>query len=66
MSTHELTREPDPKATVKVSVKPEEVTALAVGSRWEVVSSSVPSLWHGPHTVTLRQVDNGGDERGSR
>ena len=66
MSEQELTSEPVLKATVKLSVEPEKITKLAVGSRWEVVDSSLSSLRHGPHTVTLRQVDDGGDERASR
>ncbi len=59
MSEHELIREPVLKAAVEVRVEPAKVTKLAVGSRWEVVNSSLSSLGYGPHPVTLRQVENG-------
>lgn len=42
--------------TVTVRVDPESSTHLRVGSRWEVVDSSLDSLWEGAYTVTLKEI----------
>jgi len=66
MSTHKDQRELGSPGAVKVAVDRGTMPRFIAGSRWEVVASSLESLWHGPYTVTLRQVEDGGDERGSR
>jgi len=51
------------RATVKVSVAPEKAPRFIVGTRWEVVASSLDSLWQGAHTVTLEEIETeGGDD----
>ncbi len=51
-------RQPTETSTITVRVEPSSSTHLPIGSRWEVVDSSPDSLWGGPYTVTLRQVDD--------
>ena len=47
--------------TVQVSVTPETAPRLRAGTRWEVVATSLDSLWNDRYTVTLRAVqDRGG------
>ena len=60
MSEH--TSESAQRATVKVSVEPEKAPRFIVGTRWEVVASSLDSLWQGAHTVTLKEIETVGEE----
>lgn len=66
MSEHKTQRRLTSTGTVKVAVDREAAPPFVVGTTWEVVASSLESLWHGPYTITLRLVDDGEDERGSR
>ena len=58
MTDRQETREPSERHTITVRLEPSGSTHLPVGSRWEVVDSSTDSLWGGPHTVTLRKIDD--------
>ena len=58
MTDRQQTREPKRHETITVRVEPSSATQLPIGSRWEVVDSSLDSLWGGPCTVTLRRVDD--------
>lgn len=58
MTDRQETREPSERHTITVRLEPSSSARLPVGSRWEVVASSPESLWEGPHTVTLRQIDD--------
>lgn len=49
------------RSVVKVSVQREQAPQFGVATRWEVAAVSLESLWHGPYTVTLRQVEPPGD-----
>lgn len=66
MSEHEAQDKLTSAGTVKVAVDREAAPRFGVGTRWEVVTSSLESLWHGPYTMTLRPVDDGADGKGSR
>jgi hypothetical protein len=66
MSDHQPTGEAALRSAVKVSVDPEKVAALAVGTRWEVEGFTLASLWHPPHTVTLRRIEGSGGTGGAR
>ena len=61
-------REPEDQSArrpvVKVSVEREQAPQFGVGTRWEVAALSLESLWHGPYTVTLRQVEPRDDTTG--
>ena len=57
MPEHERTTGPGAKARVTVSVKPEWAPRLGVGTRWEVVASSLGSLWDEVFTVTLEEIE---------
>ncbi len=66
MSENTAQTKPKSTITVKVTVEREKMPCLMAGSRWEVVDSSLDSLWHGPYKITLRQVDDvstGADSR---
>jgi len=65
MIEHKIQRKSSSTGTVKVAAERDAMPRFIAGSRWEVVASSLESLWHGPYTVTLRQIEDGGDERGS-
>jgi len=44
------------RLTVNLRVEPEQATRLNVGTQWEVVASSLESLWHGAYKVTLEEI----------
>jgi hypothetical protein len=66
MTKHKVQRNPSSTGTVKVAADREAAPRFIAGSKWEVVASSLESLWHGPYTVTLRLVDDGSAERGTQ
>lgn len=47
------------RSSVTVSVSPSSSTLLRVGTRWEVVASTLDTLWGGTHTVTLVPIEDG-------
>jgi hypothetical protein len=49
MPEQERTGESDRRATVQLSVEPDNASRFNVGTRWEVVASSLDSLWQGAH-----------------
>ena len=63
MSEHKDLLKTSLPATVKVAVDREAAPHFIVGAKWEVVATSLESLWHGPYAVTLRLVDDR-DDRG--
>jgi len=48
--------------TVHLRVEAEQATRLNVGTRWEVVASSLESLWQGAYKVTLKEITAEDDE----
>lgn len=48
--------------TFAVHIKADEVTQFSPGTRWEVVASSLGSLWEDTYTVSLRRVGEAGEE----
>ncbi len=60
MTGRESSNQPARRVTVKVTVAPEVAPRFNIGTRWEVVASSLESLWQGQHTVTLERVDDDG------
>ena len=44
------------RLTVHLRVEPEQANRLNVGTRWEVVASSLESLWQGAYKITLVEV----------
>lgn len=57
MADRDHTTEEAGSDVLKVRVDAESSTRLRTGTRWEVVASSLDSLWEGGYTVTLREVD---------
>jgi hypothetical protein len=50
-----------PRVRVTVSVEPQQVTRLNVGTCWRVVDSSLGSLWEEHYTVTLEEIEGVSD-----
>jgi len=44
------------RSSVTVRVEAEQATRFNVGTRWEVVASSLESLWQGAYKVTLEEI----------
>lgn len=44
------------RLTVNLRVEPEQATRLNIGTRWEVVASSLESLWQGAYKITLEEI----------
>jgi len=52
------------RLTVTLRVEPEQANRLNIGTRWEVVASSLESLWQGAYKITLEEIpDEDGAER---
>ena len=57
MADHDHSTEPPQREPVTVRVDAESSTRLRTGTRWEVVASSLDSLWEGAYTVMLRELE---------
>jgi hypothetical protein len=42
--------------TISVHIKAAEATRVRVGTRWEVIESSLGSLWEDTYTVELKEI----------
>ena len=47
---------------ITLRVEAEKISRFSVGTRWEVVASSVESLWGAQFTVTLKEIETAGDQ----
>jgi hypothetical protein len=45
------------RPAINVRVESEKAPRFNVGTRWEVVASSLGSLWEGAYTVTFREIE---------
>lgn len=44
------------RSTVQLRIEAGQATRFYVGTRWEVVASSLESLWQGAYKVTLKEI----------